>query len=109
MIPWYLWALVANASICVVEYMNRSGGYGSFWSAIPYTIWPIMIAQVALFYTWRDAPKMLLAWLVFTIGNTVMRIASTYWAVGEPVNPMVLFGVLVMIAGGRIVAYGSGH
>lgn len=103
-----MWSIVANAAICSVEYMNRTGGFGSFWQAIPYTFLPIALAQIGLFYAWKDAPKMLIAWIVFTIGNSLFRIASTWLFVGEPLNLTVLAGVLLMIAGGRVVAMGYG-
>lgn len=106
---WWMWGFAANLAIAGVEYMNRSGGYKSFLDAIPHTFVPILIAQIALFYCWRDAPRMLLAWALFTGGNCVLRVLSTWWMVGEPINWTVMAGVAMVLAGGRVISMGYGQ
>ena len=83
---WILASLMANVCIAVVELINRSGNYGSFASTLRYSFIFILIAQFGLYRSWSTAPSMLMAWLVFTVGNNVLRLISNHYFVGEPVN-----------------------
>lgn len=105
---WWLWGLVANLAIGVVEYVNRTGGYSSFWAALPVTAAPLVLAQIGLFYCWKDAPSMMMGWAVFTLGNVVIRLLSVRFLVGETLSPLVLLGVVLIVLGGRVVSVGTG-
>lgn len=103
---WLAWGVVSNLAIARVEYLNRTGGYAHFWDALPHT-WPcIVLAQLGLFMCWRDCPNMLVGWACFTLGNSCIRVLSTRYAVGEPLNTTVLAGVGLMTIASGLVAYG---
>jgi len=94
--------VLANASVIVLEYVNRHGRFETFGSAILWT-WPlILMGQWALFYTWRTAPGWLVAAAVFSFGTATMR-TGVAWALGERVTVQAVLGVLVMLAGMLIV------
>lgn len=104
--PWYCWGILANVFIALIEYVNRTGEYG-YLGTLRYTAPLIFAAQMGLFYAWRDAPSMMLAWAAFTVGNTVIRLASVQWAVREPPTFAALAGVAVMVAGAFMVQLGG--
>lgn len=104
---WWAWAFVANAAIMVIEYLNRTAGFATPLHAFRVTLPMILVGQVGLFYCWRDAPQMLQAWMVFTLGNCVLRLASVTWAVGEVPSFTTLAGVALMMAGGALVKAGG--
>lgn len=108
MIPtWVCWSLLANAMITFIEYVNRTGGYASFGAVLPHTGLLILIAQAGLFYAWRDASSMMLAWAVFTVGNSAMRLASVTFAVGEVPTPRTLVGICLMLLAVWLVKTGQ--
>ncbi len=104
---WWVASIVATLAITVIEYFNRAGGFSSFREALWITGPVILIAQWALFYTFRDAPSLMIAWWVFTIGNSVLRLGNVHFFVGEPVNWRILVGVSFMLLGGYFVKTGS--
>lgn len=104
---WWLWGLLANACIVLIEFLNRKAGAVSYLEQLTVTAPLIFVAQMGLFYCWRDAPKMLLAWAVFTLGNCAFRLISVQWAVGEPPGWVTLAGVAMMIAGAFTVKAGG--
>ncbi len=106
--PWWIVAgLVANVAINFVEWANRHLGDGNLLSVLPYTIVPIAIAQVALFIGFRDAPHWLMAWVVFTLGNSAVRLIAVKLT-GQPIESWtyVLIGASVMLIGGFILKEG---
>lgn len=106
--PWWSWALVANLCIIATEYVNRHAT-GSWFSVIHKTGPLIVVAQFGLFCVWKGAPSWYVAWIVFTLGNSVTRalfVASTSSA-GEIGNwYRVLAGVGVMLAGSLVIKSG---
>lgn len=96
MIPWWVAGLVANAAIMVVEYLNRTGQYATFWHALLHTGLFIVIAQWGLWASWSRAPSLMLAWAMFTAGNSAFRLVSARWFVGEPLSERTLIGVGLM-------------
>lgn len=104
--PWWAFSLVANVAITAIEYLNRAGGYPSFGRALMHTAPLIVLAQWGLFRAWRDAPSLLVAWAFFAVGNCVMRIGSSYFAVHEPPSWVMLAGVALMLAGAYVVKVG---
>jgi multidrug transporter EmrE-like cation transporter len=50
---------------------------------------------------------MMLAWAVFTVGNTVARIVSSQFFVGEPLSWATLAGISTIFAGACLVKAGS--
>lgn len=106
--PWWLASILANVCICAIEYLNRAGGFADFRHAVTTTGPLIILAQWGLFYAWRDAPSMLLAWAFFTTGNAVLRLISSHFAVGEELNWMVAAGVSLMFAGVCVLKWSAG-
>lgn len=102
---WWLWSWVAVAAIQYVENVNRQAE-GSFWQTLPATFLPIALAQIALFYTWRDCPKMLIGWACFTAVNSVVRVLNATFLIGEPLNGTVLCGTTVVLLGGLMISFG---
>jgi len=104
---WWMWAVVSNVTIMVIEYLNRTAGFVGPFDAFKITFPLILIAQIGLFYCWRDAPQMLLAWTVFTLGNCILRLISATWFVGEVPTLTTLVGVALIMAGGALVKVGG--
>lgn len=105
---WWLASLVANLSIGVIEWANRTQGFPSFLHAITMTGPLIVVAQWGLWKAWDTAPSFLLAWAFFTACNGIIRLLSSWLLVGEPPTLGVLAGVAVVYAGVYIVkVYGT--
>lgn len=104
---WIFFSLLANAAIISVEYLNRSGS-GAWLSVLPRTLPLIIVAQYSLFRAWNGSPHWLQAWVVFTIGNSIVRVlAVRTFALGEVGSwPLAIGGVAVMMLGGFLVKGG---
>ena len=105
--PWWAASLLANMAIAVIEYLNRTGGYPNFRSALVHTGPLILIGQLGLFYAWRDAPSFMFAWAFFSVMNAAVRLVSNYWFVQEALTPLTLLGVAVMVGGAYLVKIGG--
>lgn len=106
--PWWVPSLVANACIIATEYLNASAK-GGWASVLPRTAVLIVVAQYCLFKSFNGAPHWLVAWAVFTIGNSGMRVAWVSLAGGEhSVGSWThaLLGITVMIGGAFLVKEG---
>jgi hypothetical protein len=103
---WVLANLLANASIMCVEYLNRT--QPDLPAALLRT-WPlIVVGQVCLWYSWKHAPSLLLCWAVFSVGNSLMRLALVTSILGEPTRmPWVLGGIGLMFGGSYLVKVGT--
>jgi hypothetical protein len=100
---WVLFSLMSNAAIQWVEYLNRTSTAAGFVQQLTWT-WPlILVAQWGLFETWRGAPHVLAAWLVFTVGNCVMRLLMSRFILGESFQWWGLLGVAGMMASAWVV------
>lgn len=93
---WILYALLANIAILLLEYIYRTRFFDSFWVGLPYTIGPILLAQIALFYLFKEAPGWVLGAAVFTLITAVLRLILSHVS-GEPITFGVLAGVLLMM------------
>ena len=101
---WILFALMANVFIITTEYLNRHYSPDGGWLAVlPVTIVPIVLAQFGLFKCWSGAPHLLAAWLVFTIGNSAMRLGMVRWTTEEGFAWWGVLGVALMICGALVV------
>lgn len=106
--PWYIAAsLLSNVCIIWIEHVNR-GAVGGWVSALPQTWLPIIMAQWCLFHAFNGAPHWLTAWLVFVIGNSIMRVAAVNLSAGHEVTSwnLVLLGIAVVLGGSLIVKEG---
>ena len=104
---WWAASIIANLSISVVEYLNRTGGYENFSTALLHTFPFIAAAQLGLFYCWRDAPSFMLAWCTFTVGNSLLRMVSAQFLVGEPLSWYTVAGVSTMFLGTYFIKVGA--
>lgn len=109
---WVFASLMANASIMAVEYLNRWNLSPSFLGTLRYTLPFIVLGQFGLWYSWRHAPHLLAAWLVFTIGNSAMRLTMVALVQREGFAWWGVVGVALMIGGALVVKealhYGAG-
>ncbi len=105
--PWYVASVLANAAIMGVEYINRAMP-GGWLHALPYTALLIVVAQWSLYHAWSNAPHWLMAWVVFTLGNSALRVAMVYLLAGHEVGSWghVLAGSTAMMAGAFIIKEG---
>lgn len=106
-IPWVVASLVSNVAIIFIEYQNRSAT-GGWLEVLPFTFIPIFVAQWCLFYSFNSAPHWLVAWLVFSIGNSVMRVGAVQVMADHEIQswPLVLMGVSVMLGGALVLKMG---
>ena len=105
--PWYAASLVANVCIILVEFINR-GAVGNFWQTLPYTGLPILVAQWCLFTSWSGAPHWMAAWVMFVIGNSIMRVVAVHAFAGHEVGSwwFTTGGILVILCGSLLVKEG---
>lgn len=81
-IPWWVLSLVSNVAIIATEYMNRQ--QPTLLEAWART-WPlILVAQACLYFSYNRAPALLTAWIVFTVGNSIIRLTMASTFLGEP-------------------------
>ena len=104
---WAIYALISNAAIIWTEYLNRSARDG-WLEVLPQTAPLILLAQFCLFKAYNGAPQWLTAWMVFAIGNSVMRVLSIQMFAAGEISSWVrtLVGIGVMIAGAFLVKGG---
>ena len=107
LLPWYTWLLISNVCIIAIEYMNRTA-IGGWSSVLPQTAPLIIVAQFCLFAGFNGSPHWLSAWVVFSIGNSIMRIGSVNVLSGHEVTSWVyiLAGVGSMLGGALLVKMG---
>ena len=102
-------SLFANVAIMVSEYLHRSVPAGTAWIEILPKVAPVyIVAQYFLFKTFSGAPHWFTAWMVFTLGNSLMRvIAVQTFAPGEVTNwTSVSLGIVVMTGGAFLLKEG---
>ena len=106
-VHWVVACLISNVAIMAVEYINRVTP-GGWHHAIPKTVLLIIVAQWALYTAWSQAPHWFSAWIVFSLGNTVMRIVAVHLGASDEVGswPYVLAGIALMVCGSLIVKMG---
>ena len=94
---WAAWLLVANVAVAFTEYQYRCGDYDSFYTALPYLILPMLLAQWALFEGFRAAPSLLLAGACFSLINVAFRVGNVV-LLGEHMNIYNVAGVACIVA-----------
>lgn len=107
--PFWVASLVSNACIMVVEYTNRYGDYGSYPATLLRTAPFIIVAQWGLYEAWRGAPSWFIAWIVFSIGNSLMRIVAVYVFEHQGVGNwwLTTLGVGLMVAASYAIKRGA--
>ena len=104
---WWIASLISNLAIICTEYLNRTGD-GGWVSVLPRTVPLIIVAQFCLFRAFNGAPNWMVAWMVFSIGNAIMRVVAVNFMAGHEVGNWyyALTGIGVMMAGGFLVKNG---
>ena len=95
--PWAYYMFIANLAVAFTEFRYRSGGYSTFWQALPWLAVPIVLAQWALFEGFRAAPGLFIAGAVFSLLNVAFRICSVF-ILGEHMNFLNWIGVVCIAA-----------
>jgi len=106
--PWWVASGLANVAIGVIEYVNRTGGYASYIQLLKVTGPFILLANWCLWQSWSGAPSLMTAWVVFSSGNIMIRLATSYW-IGEQPNLMVWSGVMMVVGGSYLIKISSAH
>jgi hypothetical protein len=108
--PWFWWvasSILSNVCIIATEYYNRAA-VGGWETALPKTAPLILIAQFCLFYSFNTAPHWLVAWMVFTVGNSIMRVGAVrFFFAGEVASWVtVCLGAATMLVGALVLKRG---
>ncbi len=106
-VPWWAASLVANGFIFRIEMLNRISKAETFIDQLGLIWWMILIAQWGLFRAWSGAPSFMLAWAWFTSMNLLLRVISTHYFVGEPMNLYVWVGTSLIFGGMIVVKAGA--
>lgn len=103
---WIVASLLANVAIMAVEFLNRT--QPSLGEAL-WRTWPlIVLAQVGLYFAWHHAPHMMMAWVVFAVGNSLMRVAVVGGVLGEPMRfSWIALGIGLTFAGSWAIKMGT--
>jgi uncharacterized membrane protein HdeD (DUF308 family) len=90
-----------------VEFINRTTP-GGWLHALPRSALLIVVAQWCLYRCWNGAPHWMIAWVLFALVNSIMRVALVYFVSGENVNNWwhVLAGVATMLLGSFLIKEG---
>ncbi len=102
-IPFWVFSLVSNGAIIGTEYLNRTAT-GGWLSVLPQTAPLIIVAQYCLFRAFNDAPHWFMAWAVFTVGNSAMRVLGVGFFGERVANwPLALASIVVMMGGALLL------
>lgn len=101
--PWYVTAVAAAFCVIVVEVLNRQGL--PLLSTLPRTVPFIVLAQVCLYWTWRNAPLFLSAWVAFSLSTIILRLLANHFIVQEPLDIRAFVGVFLVVTGAYLVAF----
>jgi len=103
---WVMTAFMACSGIQVVEYLNRTMGHTGWARVLLWTCVPIVFSQWSLWMTWKNAPSLMMAWIYFTVINSIMRLGTSYMA-GETPNLYTYAGVALALGAAGLIKYGS--
>ena len=71
---WIVPSLIASLAAVGLEYVYRARWFDNYWQGI-WLLLPVgMTIQMMLFYSYRDAPRLLVAWSVFFLLNALLRV-----------------------------------
>lgn len=100
---WILPSLVASASAVSLEYVFRARLFSSYLSGWWLFVPAGLIIQAMLFYSYRDAPKFLVAWSVFFVVNIAGRIILSTVLLHEVFAPSMGIGLLLVVVGAVLI------
>lgn len=104
---WILYSIIANITIIYIEWSYRTSYHGNFVDGLPYMIVPILVAQFCLFNLFKGAPHYMIAWIVFTVGNSILRVTSNHYILKEDLSWVGFVGVGTIILGALLVKEGT--
>ncbi len=99
---WWVYCIIANVAIIATESLNVRAS-GSWVSVLPQTAPLILIAQFSLFKSFNEAPHWFLAWAVFTVGNSIMRVTAVGLFGEKVANWPLAFGAIAIMMGGAFL------
>ena len=99
---WILPSILASMAAVGLEYVYRARWFDSYWQGwwalLPFGI----LIQCSLFYSYRDAPRLLVAWSTFFAINAVLRVGVSSLVLQETLTPLTVLA-LVLIVGGAVL------
>lgn len=106
-LPWWAISLLSNVAIIATEYLNRT--QPSMQEALVRT-WPlIVLAQVCLYFSYNRAPSLLVAWIMFSVGNSAMRLLMAGTVMHEPFHaPWAVAGAVLMMVASYCIKQATG-
>lgn len=107
-IPWWAFAVLANLAVILQEWVFRSSP--TYAKALVVTLPFMVLANYCLYRTFSGASAWLLAWVVFTLGNSSMRVASVALTSQHEVRhwATVILGIAIMLCGAYLLKKGLG-
>jgi len=105
---WWVWVLVSLATSCTligVEFLNRTSETGLL-NTLMRTGPLIAVAQVGLYCVFNWAPSWLMAWVVFSLTNAVLRGAAAHFFAQEPIGWGGFVGISLMMLGALAIHKG---
>ena len=101
--PWLFPSLLANLAALTLEWIYRARVFPSWWDG-----WWVMLplaaaVQVGLFYSFRSAPSLLVAWSTFFLVNAALRLFLSYQVLKEPLTPGITLGLVLVIIGALLL------
>jgi multidrug transporter EmrE-like cation transporter len=100
---WILSSLIANLAIAVLEWNHRTSSVG--WVSLSRAVPLIAVCQAALWYSWRTAPSVMVAWAILTFGNSLLRVVNTQFILGEPMTSNKWVALALISAGTFIMSW----
>lgn len=100
---WVLLSLVASLVVVGLEYVYRIKLFPSYLAGW-WLLFPASLAiQSALFYSYRDAPKLLVAWSTFFLLNAMLRVGVSTLGLHESFTPRTGLALGLIILGAVLI------
>jgi hypothetical protein len=109
-IPWWAWSLLSNVCVTAVECLNHGAGRGSSWiEVLPKTGPFILLMQYCLYRAWSGGDHLLMVWVVFALGNAIMRVAAVRLLFHTEIGswPLITLGTALIVAGSYAINLGK--
>lgn len=103
---WVVSSVLANVLIAYLEYTYRTTGMLAPWGVYFRIVVSIALMQLSLWYTWKNAPTFLTAWVVFFTGNMLLRIFTTVVILHEAPSFQVWAGIALAVVAAIAVKLG---
>ena len=102
---WLIPSLVASVAAVGLEYIYRARWFDSYWQGIWLILPAGIVIQTMLFYSYRDAPKLLVAWSMFFAVNAGARFLISTVALHEAPTPWTILALALIVAGSFLIRW----